>query len=361
MINNAKKPYVLFGQGVLIADAKKEFKSFIEKANLPAAWTIMGLSALETNHPLNVGMLGMHGNYGPNVLTNECDVLIAVGMRFDDRVTGDLKRYAKQAKIIHLEIDPAEIDKNVKTDVAVLGNCKETLKLLTKHINSNNHQDWINQFYHYKDIENQKIHHKENNEEDDLGMSEVIKKVSELSNGQALIVTDVGQHQMIAQRDYCFKNWRSNITSGGLGTMGFALPAAFGAKMAVPDREVIAVIGDGGFQMTIQELGTIFQTKARIKILLLNNEFLGMVRQWQELFFDKRYSSTEMVNPDFQTIAKGYHIAAEKVTERSELTNAIKRFLNHKESFLLEVKVKKEGNVFPMIQAGSSVSEVRLN
>ena len=361
LINNAKKPYVLFGQGVLIADAKKEFKSFIEKANLPAAWTIMGLSALETNHPLNVGMLGMHGNYGPNVLTNECDVLIAVGMRFDDRVTGDLKRYAKQAKIIHLEIDPAEIDKNVKTDVAVLGNCKETLKLLTKHINSNNHQDWINQFYHYKDVENQKIHHKENNEEDDLEMSEVIKKVSELSNGQALIVTDVGQHQMIAQRDYCFKNWRSNITSGGLGTMGFALPAAFGAKMAVPDREVIAVIGDGGFQMTIQELGTIFQTKARIKILLLNNEFLGMVRQWQELFFDKRYSSTEMVNPDFQTIAKGYHIEAEKVTKREELTNAIKRFLNHKESFLLEVKVKKEGNVFPMIQAGSSVSEVRLN
>ena len=361
LINNAKKPYVLFGQGVLIANAKDEFKAFIEKGNIPAAWTIMGLSALNTDHPLNVGMLGMHGNYGPNVLTNECDVLIAVGMRFDDRVTGDLKRYAKQAKVIHLEIDPAEIDKNVKTDVAVIGNCKETLSLLNKEITPNNHQSWIKEFHNYKKIENKEIHNKKINRADELEMSEVIRMVSKSSDGQALIVTDVGQHQMIAQRDYCFKQWRSNITSGGLGTMGFALPAAFGAKMAVPDREVIAVIGDGGFQMTIQELGTIFQTKASIKILLLNNEFLGMVRQWQELFFEKRYSSTEMINPDFQTIAKGYHIAAEKVTKRAQLKDAIDRFLKHKGSYLLEVKVKKEGNVFPMVPSGASVSEVRLN
>ena len=361
LINNAKRPYVLFGQGILIADAKEEFQTFIEKGNIPSAWTIMGLSALETEHPLNVGMLGMHGNYGPNVLTNQCDVLIAIGMRFDDRVTGDLERYAKQAKVIHLDIDPAEIDKNVKTEVAVLGNCKETLKLLTNQINSNNHQQWINKFHHYRDIENKEIHHKEIKKEDGISMAEVIKKVSELSKGEALIVTDVGQHQMVAQRDYCYKKWRSNITSGGLGTMGFALPAAFGAKMAVPEREVIAVIGDGGFQMTIQELGTIFQTKARIKILLLNNEFLGMVRQWQELFFDKRYSSTEMVNPDFQTIAKGYHIAAEKVTQREDLASAVKKFLNHNGSYLLEVKVKKEGNVFPMVPSGASVSGVRLN
>lgn len=361
LINNSKRPYVLFGQGVLIADAKKEFRGFIEKAGIPSAWTIMGLSALSSEHPLNVGMLGMHGNYGPNLLTNKCDVLIAVGMRFDDRVTGDLERYAKQAKIIHLEIDPSEVDKNVKTDVAVLGNCKETLKLLTKAISVNKHTKWLAEFNHYKKIETLQFHVNQNKQKNELSMSEVIKLVSKKSNGQALIVTDVGQHQMITQREYCYKKWRSNITSGGLGTMGFALPAAFGAKVAVPEREVIAVIGDGGFQMTIQELGTIFQTKTTVKILLLNNEFLGMVRQWQELFFDKRYSSTKMINPDFQTIAKGYHIESEKVTDRETLPIAIERFLSYKGSYLLEVKVKKEGNVFPMVPSGASVSEVRLN
>ncbi len=361
LINQAKKPYVLFGQGVLLANAQNEFKSFIEKGDIPSAWTIMGLSALPTNHPLNVGMLGMHGNYAPNLLTNECDVLIAVGMRFDDRVTGDLSRYAKQAKVIHLEIDPAEIDKNVKTDVAIIGDCKKTLPLLTQLINKKSRHQWLHQFKTLEKIELEQTHQSTHHKGNELSMKEVIEAVSNQSKGEAILVTDVGQHQMIAQRVYQFKNWRSNVTSGGLGTMGFALPAAFGAKMASPNREVIAVIGDGGFQMTIQELGTIFQSKTTIKILLLNNEFLGMVRQWQELFFDKRYSFTNMVNPDFQTIAKGYSIESEKVIERDQLTAAIDKFLNHKGSYLLEVKVKKEENVFPMVPTGASVSEIRLN
>ena len=360
LINNAKRPYVLFGQGVLLADAKDEFKTFIEKGGLPAAWTIMGLSALHADHPLNVGMLGMHGNFGPNKLTNECDVLIAVGMRFDDRVTGDLSRYAKQAKVIHLEIDPAEVDKNVKTDIALVGNCKATLPQLTELIKKNNHPEWLKSFKNYEKIEKKHLNPKKG-DKSEISMQEVIEVLSEKSNGDAVIVTDVGQHQMIAQRIYQHKQWRSNVTSGGLGTMGFALPAAFGAKMALPDREVIAVIGDGGFQMTIQELGTIFQTKASIKILLLNNEFLGMVRQWQEMFFEKRYSFTKMTNPDFQTIAKGYSIESEKVTAQKELNNAIERMLKHQGSYLLEVKVKKEENVFPMVPSGASVSEVRLN
>jgi len=361
LINQAKRPYVLFGQGVLLANAKNEFKSFIEKGDIPSAWTIMGLSALPTNHPLNVGMLGMHGNYAPNLLTNECDVLIAVGMRFDDRVTGDLSRYAKQAKVIHLEIDLAEIDKNVKTDVAIVGDCKETLPLLTQLVNKKSHHQWLHRFKTLEKIELEQTHQSTHVKGNELSMKEVIEAVSTQSKGEAILVTDVGQHQMIAQRVYQFKHWKSNVTSGGLGTMGFALPAAFGAKMASPEREVIAVIGDGGFQMTIQELGTLFQTKTTIKILLLNNEFLGMVRQWQELFFDKRYSFTNMVNPDFQTIAKGYSIESEKVTERNQLTVAIDKFLNHKGSYLLEVKVKKEENVFPMVPTGASVSEVRLN
>jgi len=361
LINQAKRPYVLFGQGVLLANAQNEFKSFIEKGDIPSAWTIMGLSALPTNHPLNVGMLGMHGNHAPNLLTNECDVLIAVGMRFDDRVTGDLSRYAKQAKVIHLEIDPSEIDKNVKTDVAIIGDCKKTLPLLTQLINKKSRHQWLHQFKTLEKIELEQTHQSTHYKGNELSMKEVIEAVSTQSKGEAILVTDVGQHQMIAQRVYQFKNWKSNVTSGGLGTMGFALPAAFGAKMASPEREVIAVIGDGGFQMTIQELGTIFQSKTTIKILLLNNEFLGMVRQWQELFFDKRYSFTNMANPDFQTIAKGYSIESEKVTVRDQLTAAIDRFLNHKGSYLLEVKVKKEENVFPMVPTGASVSEVRLN
>lgn len=361
LINKAKRPYVLFGQGVLLANAKKEFEAFIEKGNIPAAWTIMGLSALSADHPLNVGMLGMHGNYGPNLLTNECDVLIAVGMRFDDRVTGDLERYAKQAKVIHLEIDPAEIDKNVKTDVAVVGNCKKSLPLLTDYIKKRKHNDWIDRFRKLEKIELEQTNYNACNSTKELSMKEVIEVVSKQSKGEAILVTDVGQHQMIAQRIYQFKNWKSNVTSGGLGTMGFCLPAALGAKIAQPDRQVIAVIGDGGFQMTIQELGTLFQSNIDVKILLLNNEFLGMVRQWQELFFEKRYSFTNMTNPNFQAIAKGYSIESKKVTERKELLTEVEKFLNHKGSYLLEVKVKKEENVFPMVPTGASVSEVRLN
>ena len=362
LINQAKRPYVLMGQGVILAEAEDEFRNFVEKAGLPTAWTILGLSGLPTDHPLNVGMLGMHGGYGPNLLTNECDVLIAVGMRFDDRVTGDVKRYATQAKVIHLEIDPAEINKNIKADVPVLGDCKETLKLLTEQLEAREHPEWLQRFRDCQEEEDREVVQGELYPEGDkvLSMGEVIRWVSEKSNGEAIIVTDVGQHQMVAQRYYRYARWRSNITSGGLGTMGFALPAAMGAKIGAPDRQVIAVIGDGGFQMTIQELGTVFQSKIDVKILLLNNEFLGMVRQWQELFFDKRYSFTEMVNPDFQTIARGYHIEAEKVTKREELEAAVERFVNHDGSYLLEVLVGKENNVFPMVPTGASVSEVRL-
>ena len=362
LINKAERPYVLFGQGVLLAEAQDEFKAFIEKTGIPSAWTIMGLSALPTEHPLNVGMLGMHGGYGPNLLTNECDVLIAVGMRFDDRVTGDLKRYATQAKVIHLEIDPAEIDKNVKAHVPVLGDCKATLRLLTEKVEKRSHPAWLARFQECQAQEDREVVQEELYPDPSkmISMGEVIRRVSEKSKGEAIVVTDVGQHQMVAQRYYKYARWRSNITSGGLGTMGFALPAALGAKIGAPDRLVIAVIGDGGFQMTIQELGTVFQSQIDIKILILNNEFLGMVRQWQELFFDKRYSFTEMINPDFQTIARGYHIETEKVTRREDLEAAVERFVNHQGSYLLEVLVGKENNVFPMVPTGASVSEVRL-
>ncbi|MFB0926316.1 MAG: thiamine pyrophosphate-dependent enzyme, partial [Vicingaceae bacterium] len=307
--------------------------------------------------------LGMHGNYGPNLLTNECDVLIAIGMRFDDRVTGDVSRYATQAKVIHLELDHAEIDKIIKADVAVVGNCKTSLQLLTEAVKEGTHKEWLQKFRDCDEEENQKVIKEELHPSGDkmISMGEVVNLVSEASNGQATIVTDVGQHQMVAQRYYNYKRWRSNVTSGGLGTMGFALPAAIGAKFAQSENQVIAVIGDGGFQMTIQELGTIFQTKIDIKILILNNEFLGMVRQWQDLFFDKRYSSTEMVNPDFQTIARGYAIESNKVTEREKLAAAVEEFVNHKGSYLLEVLVGKENNVFPMIPTGASVSEIRLD
>lgn len=360
-INSAKKPFVLFGQGVLLAEAEKEFKAFIEKSGLPSAWTIMGLSALDSDHNLNVGMLGMHGNYAPNKLTNECDVLIAVGMRFDDRVTGDLSRYAKQAKVIHLEIDPAEIDKNVKADVAVLGNAKESLSALTELINENEHKDWLAKFRDLEKEEFNKVINEELNPEGELmTMGEVMNKINLHSDQKNIIVTDVGQHQMIACRYAKFKQTRSLITSGGLGTMGFCLPAAIGAKMGRPDVQVIGIIGDGGFQMTIQELGTIFQFKTAVKIVVLNNEFLGMVRQWQELFFEKRYASTTMVNPDFQTIVKGYGIKTKKVEKREDLEEAVKEMLAHEGSYFLEVMVGKENNVFPMIATGASVSEIRL-
>ncbi|WP_271855987.1 biosynthetic-type acetolactate synthase large subunit [Patiriisocius marinus] len=361
LINSAKKPFVLFGQGVLLARAEKEFKEFIEKAGLPSAWTIMGLSALDSDHYLNVGMLGMHGNYAPNKLTNECDVLIAIGMRFDDRVTGDLNRYAKQAKVIHIEIDPAEIDKNVKTDVAVLGNAKESLKALIDLVIKKEHKDWLENFRKLEKEEYNEVIKKELNPKAKLmSMGEVINKINLYSNQKNIIVSDVGQHQMIACRYAKFKQTRSSITSGGLGTMGFCLPAAIGAKMGMPDTQVIGIIGDGGFQMTIQELGTIFQFKTAVKIVLLNNEFLGMVRQWQELFFDKRYASTTMVNPNFQTIVKGYGIKVKKVNKREHLEEAIKEMLSYEGSYFLEVMVGKENNVFPMIATGASVSEIRL-
>ena len=362
LINQAKKPLIVWGQGVILGNAEQELIDLVEKTGIPAAWTILGASAIPTEHPLNVGMLGMHGNYAPNVKTNECDVLIAIGMRFDDRVTGDVTRYAKQAKIIHFEIDPAEVNKNIDVDIAVLGNAKDTLKEVIKHIDTNSHENWLKEFTDLYEIEFTKVIDEEiNPSKKGLTMGEVIKYINEFTKGNAAIVTDVGQHQMVACRYANFKNSKSNITSGGLGTMGFALPAALGAKMAAPNREVVAVIGDGGYQMTIQELGTIFQTKAAVKIVVLNNDFLGMVRQWQQLFFEKRYASTEMVNPDFVKIAEGYYIKAKRVNKRDELPRAIEEMIKSNEPYFLEVVVEKEANVFPMIPTGSSVSEIRLS
>ena len=362
LINNAKKPLIVWGQGVILGNAENELIKFVEKSGIPAAWTILGASAIPTNHPLNVGMLGMHGNYAPNVLTNECDVLIAIGMRFDDRVTGDVNRYAKQAKIIHFEIDPAEVNKNIQVDIAVLGDAKKSLNEILKITNKKTHKKWLNEFKKLYKIEYEKVIHNDINPvKDGLTMGEVMKEINLQTKGNAAIVSDVGQHQMIACRYSDFNISKSNITSGGLGTMGFALPAAIGAKMACPEREVVAVIGDGGYQMTIQELGTVFQTKAAVKIVVLNNDFLGMVRQWQQLFFDKRYASTEMVNPDFVKIAEGYYLKARRVTERKDLADAVEEMIKSNEPYFLEVVVEKEDNVFPMIPTGSSVSEIRLN
>lgn len=361
LINKAKRPMIVFGQGIILGSAEAELKALIEKTGIPAAWTVLGLSALDTDHPLNVGMVGMHGNYAPNVLTNDCDVLIAIGMRFDDRVTGDLNTYAKQAKIVHFEIDPAEIDKNVMTDVAVLGNAKETLGMLLPLLDRNEHPEWRAEFdkkyqLEYEAVIDRDIHPTK----EGLTMGEVIEQINLVSEGRAVIVTDVGQHQMIACRYAKFKQSKSNVTSGGLGTMGFALPAAIGAKMGAMDREVVAIIGDGGYQMTIQELGVIFQHKLPVKIVVLNNDHLGMVRQWQELFFESRYASTVMTNPDFVKIAEGYHIKAKRVVERSQLKGTIAEMMASKEPYFLEVKVEREDNVFPMVPAGASVSDIRL-
>jgi len=362
LINGAKKPLIVWGQGVILGRAENELKAIIEKAGIPASWTILGASALPTSHPLNVGMVGMHGNYAPNKLTNECDLLIAIGMRFDDRVTGSLNTYAKQAKIIHFDIDPSEIDKNVKTDVAVIGDSKDSLAKLLPLLNKNTHTDWLQEFKDLYAIEFEKVIKDDlTPTKEGLTMGEVLKQINIETKGNAAIVSDVGQHQMIACRYAEFTTTKSNITSGGLGTMGFALPAAIGAKMAAPDREVVAIIGDGGFQMNIQELGTIFQQKAAVKVVVLNNGFLGMVRQWQQLFFDKRYASTEMTNPDFVAIAKGYYIESKRVTKREELADAVKEMIASKNSYFLEVCVEKEDNVFPMIPSGASVSDVRLS
>nr|WP_297788547.1 biosynthetic-type acetolactate synthase large subunit [uncultured Allomuricauda sp.] len=361
LINSAKKPFIVFGQGVILGEAEAELKALVEKAGIPAAWTILGLSAMDTDHPLNVGMVGMHGNYGPNMLTNECDVLIAIGMRFDDRVTGDLNTYAKQAKIIHFEIDPAEVNKNVKVDVAVLGNAKETLGQILPMLDKKEHKEWKAEFDKMYQIEYDTLINKDiHPTKEGLTMGEVIEQINVASDQKAVIVSDVGQHQMIACRYAKFKQSKSNITSGGLGTMGFGLPAAIGAKMGAMDREVVAIIGDGGYQMTIQELGVIFQHNVPVKIVVLNNDHLGMVRQWQELFFDRRYASTVMTNPDFVKIAEGYHIKSRRVTERGNLQEAVEEMMASEDPYFLEVKVEKEDNVFPMIPSGASVSDIRL-
>lgn len=361
LIKEAKKPFVLVGQGVLLSGAEKEFIEFIEKTGIPAASTLLGLSAMSADHPLNVGYLGMHGNYGPNVKTNECDLLIAIGMRFDDRVTGNLSKYAKQAKVIHIEIDPAEVHKNVHADVPIIGDAREALIGLTPLVEKNAYPEWLAEFRACDKEEYDKVIDGDfAPSTDKIKMAEVIKMLSEKTEGKAVIVTDVGQHQMVTSRYYRFNQPNSNVTSGGLGTMGFALPAAMGSALSRPDRQVVAIIGDGGFQMTLQELGTIMQYDIPVKIMILNNSFLGMVRQWQQLFFEKRYASTEMDNPDFVKLAESFKIEAKKVESREELTETMESMLKSPKSFLMEVVVEKEENVFPMVPTGASVSEIRL-
>ncbi len=360
LINQAKKPYILAGQGILLSGASKELIAFSEKTGIPVASTLLGLGAFPTNHPNYVGYLGMHGNYGPNVNTNQCDVLIAVGMRFDDRVTGNVSKYAKQAKVIHIELDKAEINKIIRADVAVHADAKEALGSLINLVQPNSHSEWMESFRALNREEHEKVVHHEFNSTGEIKMAEVINHLSNQTNGESILVTDVGQHQMIASRYYQFKHPRTNVTSGGAGTMGFALPAAMGAKLAIPTQQVVAVIGDGGYQMTVQELGTIMQYKIPVKILVLNNNFLGMVRQWQQLFHGKRYSFTEMVNPNFVKLAEAYSIPARKVEKREDLQDALKEMLQSETPYFLEVVVGKEDNVFPMVPAGAGVADVLL-
>ena len=357
LINAAKRPLVLVGQGVELGNAQKELLNFVEKADIPCGCTLLGLSALPSNHRLNKGMLGMHGNLGPNVKTNECDVLIAVGMRFDDRVTGKLETYAKQAKIIHLDVDPSEIGKNVAVDVPVLGNCKRTLSLLTELIQPQKHEEWIASFKPYEEKEfNQVIEKEVFPKEGPINMGEVVNAVSEATHNEAILVTDVGQNQMMACRYFKFTKPRSIVTSGGMGTMGFCLPAAIGATFGRPDRTVCAFMGDGGLQMTMQELGTVMEQKSPVKIILMNNNYLGNVRQWQAMFFNRRYSFTPMMNPDYMQIASAYGIASRRVMSREELNDGIQEMLSTDDPFLLEVCVVEEGNVLPMTPPGSSVN-----
>ena len=361
LINSAKKPLALVGQGVELGNAQQELLVFIEKADIPCGCTMLGLSALPSTHRLNKGMLGMHGNLGPNVKTNECDVLIAIGMRFDDRVTGKLETYAKQAKVIHLDIDPSELGKNVPVDVPVLGNCKKTLALLTELIQNNRHSEWIESFRQYEETEfNQVIRKEVFPDEGPLNMGEVVHVVSEATDNDAILVTDVGQNQMMACRYFKFSQQRSIVTSGGMGTMGFGLPAAIGATFGRPDRTVCVFMGDGGLQMTMQELGTVMEQKAPVKIILLNNNYLGNVRQWQAMFFNRRYSFTPMMNPDYMQIAAAYSIPSRRVIERSELRDAVREMLETDGPFVLEVCVVEEGNVLPMTPPGSSVNQMLL-
>jgi len=361
LINAAKKPFALVGQGVLLANAEEELKAFLVKGNIPAAWTLLGASAMASDFPLNKGFLGMHGNVAPNMKTNECDVLIAIGMRFDDRVTGDLKTYAKQAKVIHLDIDAAEIGKNVIPDAPVLGSAKDTLPALTAKISEAKHTEWIASFEEYDKLEFDKVIQREvYPESGEMTMGEVIHKISEATDNKAVLVTDVGQNQMMAARYFKYTVTRSLVTSGGLGTMGFGIPAAMGAKMGAPDRTVCMFSGDGGFQMTIQELGTIMQEQIGVKMIILNNHFLGMVRQWQEMFFEERYSFTNMLNPDFVAIAKAYRIDGTEVHKREELDAAIADMLKDDKPYLLVVNVEKKGMVFPMVPAGACVTNILL-
>lgn len=360
MINKAEKPLVLVGHGVTIARAEKELLDMIEKAGLPAAWTMMGESAMPTDHPLNMGMLGMHGNIAPNRKTNECDVLIAVGMRFDNRITGDLNHYAKQAKIIHFEIDPAEINKNVKSDVAVAGDVKVTLPMVTELLKQRGHKEWIDSFKPSAEEELRTVIEADlhPDESRDITMPEVVRKVSDATGGEAVLVTDVGQNQMAAIRYFRFKQPRSVVTSGGSGTMGFGIPAAIGAKIAAPDRTVCLFCGDGGFQMTEQELGVIMQEQTGVKIIILNNSYLGMVRQWQELFYNKRYSYTPMINPDFELIAKAYGISTRTVNVREDLDAAIADMLKDDKPYVLVVNTEEDGMVYPMVPAGGKVTDI---
>ena len=361
LLNEAKKPLMIVGQGIMLSNAEDELLVFAEKTGVPVASTLLGLGAFPANHPQFVGMVGMHGNYAPNVKSNECDVLLAVGMRFDDRVTGDVSRYAKQAKVVHIDIDAAEINKIIKADAPVLADAKEALAFLTDWVEKQNHQSWLDEFHQAKENELQVLSKNRNNDfADQIRMDLVIDLLSQKTNGNAVIVTDVGQHQMMAAQFYQYNQTKSNVTSGGLGTMGFALPAAIGAKLANPEKQVIAIIGDGGFQMTLQELGTIMQNNIGVKIIILNNEYLGMVRQWQQMFFEKRYSFTNIQSPDFVALAASYNIKGVKVEKQEDLSNALDQLLNTENAFLLEVKVAKEDNVFPMVPTGASVAEIRL-